>query len=161
MHQPCAEGNQGQDFHREDDFFHEAGVAAHRRGRAGYGFGKDIEYDQAAIQDQPERQPLLLLGPARLKDMTEDKGENTQHQQRAEKNPQHAEHRPPVAQQHIPLDELTKQVAVAPDFGKNAQGIENHCTHRIDFPAPDNPVNHTTALRRSFGFCLRSRVTVA
>ncbi|UUZ66150.1 hypothetical protein LP417_15995 [Polaromonas sp. P1-6] len=64
-----------------------------------------------------------MLGPARLKNLAEDEGKNCQHQQRAEENPQHAEHRPPVAQQHVPFDQLAEQVAVAPDVGKDLQGV--------------------------------------
>ena len=51
-----------------------------------------------------------MLRPARLKYLAEDKSKNNQHEQRAQKNPQHAKHGAPVAQQHIALDELPKQV---------------------------------------------------
>jgi hypothetical protein len=109
--------------HGEDDFLHETGVAAHRTGRAGNRFGEDVESDQAAIEQQPERQAAVLLGPARLEDLAEDEGEDRQHQQRAEENPQHAKHRASVAQQHVPFDQLAEKVTVAPDVGNDLKRI--------------------------------------
>jgi hypothetical protein len=99
-------------------FFTKARVAAHGGWRAGDRLGEDIKSDQAAVEQQPEWQTAVLLGPARLEDLAEDEGENRQHQQRAEEDPQHAEHCASVAQQHVPFDELAEQVAVAPDVVK-------------------------------------------
>ena len=70
-----------------------------------------------------------MLRPARLEYLAEDKGKNKQHEQRAEKYPQHAKHGAPVTQQHIALDELAQQVAVLPHVCPDAQGVEYDGAH--------------------------------
>ena len=112
MDKSSPQGHERKDFYWEDDLLYIVWITTHGGWRPAYGLAEDIEGDQTAIQIERIGNVARINGPAGLKYLAENKGINTKHDQRIEKDPQQTEIGAAIAQQNIAFDELTKQISM-------------------------------------------------